>query len=98
MRRIRECLVESVAIMGVCKPLEAIFALIEVTADEDRDFSFSREHWKSGVQNVERGREFFSKIYYEQNRGQTTDKMVQHKDFSELCILFSTPLFYLLLW
>ena len=33
---------ESVSIQGVCKPLEAVFAIIGVELEEDKDFSFSR--------------------------------------------------------
>jgi len=42
MRRIRETMVKLVPIVGVCKPLDAIFCIDEVTAPEDRDYSFSR--------------------------------------------------------
>lgn len=42
MRRLREALVENVSIQGVCKPLEAVFAIIKVEREEDKDFSFSR--------------------------------------------------------
>ncbi|KAL7772591.1 hypothetical protein CFE70_002550 [Pyrenophora teres f. teres 0-1] len=42
MRRIREALVKLVPIVGVCKPLDAIFCINDVTAPEDKDYSFSR--------------------------------------------------------
>lgn len=42
MRRIRETLFKSICIIGVCKPLEAIFDIEAVTAPEDKDYSFSR--------------------------------------------------------
>ena len=42
MRRIRETMVKLVPIVGVCKPLDAIFCIDEVTAPEDKDYSFSR--------------------------------------------------------
>ncbi|KAI9729618.1 MAG: hypothetical protein M1818_008465 [Claussenomyces sp. TS43310] len=42
MRRMREGLVECVAIIGICKPLEAIFAISKIERPEDRDYSFSR--------------------------------------------------------
>lgn len=42
MRRLREALVKCVAIVGVCKPLEAVFQIAEVEREEDRDLSFSR--------------------------------------------------------
>jgi hypothetical protein len=42
MRRLREVLVKDVAIVGVCKPLEAVIRIAEVERDDDRDYSFSR--------------------------------------------------------
>lgn len=30
------------SVVGVCKPLEAIFAIAEIERPEDRDYSFSR--------------------------------------------------------
>ena len=42
MRRLREALVKSVSIYGVCKPLEAIIQIDRVEREEDKDYSFSR--------------------------------------------------------
>jgi hypothetical protein len=42
MRRLREALVKLVSIVGVPKPLEAVFCMGEVERDEDKDYSFSR--------------------------------------------------------
>ena len=42
MRRVRETLLKLVSIVGVCKPLDAIFDIDAVTAPEDKDYSFSR--------------------------------------------------------
>lgn len=42
MRHLREALVKNVSVQGVCKPLEALFAIEAVERPEDRDFSFSR--------------------------------------------------------
>lgn len=42
IRRLREVLVKNVALQGVCKPLEALFAIAKVERPEDQDFSFSR--------------------------------------------------------
>lgn len=42
MRRIRESLVKLVSIVGVCKPLEAIFDIDAITRPEDKDYTFSR--------------------------------------------------------
>jgi hypothetical protein len=42
MRRIRETMFKLIVIIGVCKPLEAIFDIDAITRDEDKDYSFSR--------------------------------------------------------
>ena len=42
MRRIRETLFKLIVIVGVCKPLEAIFDIDAVTKPEDKDYTFSR--------------------------------------------------------
>jgi hypothetical protein len=42
MRRIRETLFKLIVIVGVCKPLEAIFDIDAVTKLEDKDYTFSR--------------------------------------------------------
>jgi len=42
MRRIRETLFKLIVIVGVCKPLDAIFDIDASTRAEDKDYSFSR--------------------------------------------------------
>lgn len=42
MRRIRETLFKLIVIVGVCKPLDAIFEIEAITRAEDKDYSFSR--------------------------------------------------------
>ena len=42
MRRLREALVKCVSIVGVCRPLEAVFCIDAVTKDGDKDYSYSR--------------------------------------------------------
>ena len=44
IRRLREALVKLVSVVGVVKPLEAIFSIAEIEREEDKDFSFSRYH------------------------------------------------------
>lgn len=41
-RRLREVLVKCVSIVGVCRPLEAVFSIDKVQRPEDKDYSFSR--------------------------------------------------------
>ncbi|KAI4665947.1 uncharacterized protein J4E78_003412 [Alternaria triticimaculans] len=47
MRRIRETLFKLIVIVGVCKPLEAIFDIDAITRPEDKDYTFSRIDWTS---------------------------------------------------
>lgn len=42
IRRLREALVKLVSVVGVPKPLEAVFCIGEIERGEDRDYSFSR--------------------------------------------------------
>ena len=42
VRRLREALVKSVSIVGVCRPLEAIFSIDAVERVEDKDYSSTR--------------------------------------------------------
>jgi len=42
VRRLREALIKCVSIVGVCKPIEAIFQIAEIERPEDKDYSFSR--------------------------------------------------------
>jgi hypothetical protein len=70
VRRLREVLVKNVSVQGVCRPLEALFAIAALERPEDQDFSFSREHWRAGPQNRERGEKWLntSKILKSRNR------------------------------
>jgi hypothetical protein len=85
MRRLREALVKCVSIVGVCKPLEAIVAITKIERAEDRDYSFSREGWKSGPENQERGTKWLDEIY-RHNFAKTDDTLSCHKDFKWLSI------------
>ena len=42
VRRLREALVKLVSVVGVPKPLEAIFSIADIEREEDKDWSFSR--------------------------------------------------------
>ena len=42
VRRLREVLVKLVSVVGVPKPIDAVFAIAGVEREEDRDYSFSR--------------------------------------------------------
>lgn len=80
MRRLREALVKCVSIIGVCRPLEAIFCIDKVQRPEDKDYSFSRENWKCDEANHERGTAWLSRIY-SHNFGLIDEKFKAHKDF-----------------
>ncbi|CAI7670729.1 unnamed protein product [Penicillium crustosum] len=83
IRRLREALVKSVPIVGVCKPIEAILAISEVERDEDKDFTFTREGWQCDEANHERGTGWLQKLYARNTTG-TLDLFSAHKDFSWL--------------
>ncbi|KAF2838384.1 hypothetical protein M501DRAFT_1005255 [Patellaria atrata CBS 101060] len=83
MRRLREAMVKSVSIVGVCKPLEAMFAIEKITRPEDRDYSFSREGWQCDEANRERGRRWQDRIYLH-NQGAIDNTLSSQKDFDWL--------------
>ncbi|KAI7475261.1 hypothetical protein KC351_g10191 [Hortaea werneckii] len=85
MRRLREALVKLVSVVGVPKPLEAVFSMAEVEREEDRDYSFSRENWHSGPENQQRGKDWLGQIY-RHNDDQTAEMMAAHRDFRWLSI------------
>ncbi|EWC48743.1 hypothetical protein DRE_00048 [Drechslerella stenobrocha 248] len=80
IRRIRETLVKLVALIGVCKPLAAIWKIAEVEREEDRDYSFSREGWQPDEAYRARGDDWFGQIY-KHNLPQLDDRFAAHKDF-----------------
>ncbi|RFU30726.1 hypothetical protein B7463_g5631, partial [Scytalidium lignicola] len=80
MRRLREVLVKTVSIQGVCKPLEAIYAIAKAERPEDKDYSCSRENWQSGPENRARGEKWLSEIY-KQNQSTSIAPMAAHRDF-----------------
>lgn len=83
VQRLREALVKSVPIVGVCKPIEAILAISEVERDEDKDYTFTREGWQCDQANHERGTEWLQKLY-SRNTSDTLDLFSAHKDFAWL--------------
>ncbi|KAK6500156.1 hypothetical protein TWF481_010510 [Arthrobotrys musiformis] len=80
VRRIRETLFKLVSLIGVCKPLTAIFKIDTIEKPEDKDYSFSREGWQADDKNLERGNGFLKKIY-RHNSQFLTDKLTAHRDF-----------------
>jgi len=80
IRELREVLVKLISIVGVCKPLEAIIAIMKVEKEEDRDYSFSRENWQCDQANHEKGMEWMRKIYTH-NVEPTLDLFKAHQDF-----------------
>ncbi|KAH7116173.1 hypothetical protein B0J11DRAFT_539390 [Dendryphion nanum] len=80
IRRIRETLVKLISIVGVCKPLEAIIAIMKVEREEDRDYSFSRKDWQCDDKNHVQGMEWMKKIYT-QNLESTLELFNAHQDF-----------------
>lgn len=85
IRRLREALVKLVSVVGVPKPLEAIFSIADIEREEDKDYSCSREDWQADEANKKRGADWLSKIY-RHNDAQTKDRMAAHKDFRWLSV------------
>lgn len=83
IRRLREALMKLVSVVGVPKPLEAIFCIAAVERPEDRDYSFSREHWQSGSENLARGKAWLDQIY-RSNHAATENTLSCHRDFDWL--------------
>jgi len=80
IRRLREVLVKNISVQGVCKPLESLFSIAKIERPEDKDYSFSREEWQAGPENLERGEKWLKTIYTG-NLSTTTGPFKAHKDF-----------------
>ncbi|KAF4626504.1 hypothetical protein G7Y89_g11656 [Cudoniella acicularis] len=80
IRRIREALVKNISIQGVVKPISALFSIVEIEKPEDKDYSFSREGWQTGPENVERGNAWLSCIY-KGNLDDAVRRFAAHRDF-----------------
>jgi hypothetical protein len=81
VRRLREALVKSVPIVGVCKPIEAILSIGKVEREEDKDYTFTREGWQCDQANHDRGAAWMQKLYSRNTTG-TLNLFAAHKDFS----------------
>ncbi|KAF3044844.1 hypothetical protein E8E11_002754 [Didymella keratinophila] len=80
MRRIRETLFKLIVIIGVCKPLEAIFDIDAITRPEDKDYSFSRDGWQCDDVNAKRGFEWQNRLY-QQDQGAIDNVLASQRDF-----------------
>ncbi|KAL4930883.1 uncharacterized protein BDV17DRAFT_280492 [Aspergillus undulatus] len=93
VRRLREALLKSVIVVGVCKPIEAIISISKVEREEDKDYSPpTREGWACDEANHERGVGWFNKLYA-RNGNATLDLFAAHKDFSWLSTEITYGLF-----
>jgi hypothetical protein len=81
VRRLREDLIKSISIVGVCRPIEAIVSISEVEREEDRDYSSTREGWKCNEANHERAMDWFHKVY-RHNANFNLNLFNAHKDFN----------------
>ncbi|PMD41083.1 hypothetical protein L207DRAFT_426493 [Hyaloscypha variabilis F] len=80
IRRLREVLVKNISVQGVCKPLESLFSIAKLERPEDKDYSFSREKWQAGPENMARGEKWLKTIYVG-NLSTATAPFQAHKDF-----------------
>ena len=83
VRRLREVLVKSISVIGVCKPIEAVVAIAREERPEDRDFSSTREGWQAGPENRARADAWFRKVYT-RNADDAVGLFDAHKDFAWL--------------
>lgn len=81
IRRLREALVKTICLVGVCKPIEAILAISRVEKPEDRDLSTTREGWQADEANHERAMGWFKQVYT-RNATDTIGLFDAHKDFA----------------
>ncbi|KAL3476686.1 hypothetical protein BJX99DRAFT_227535 [Aspergillus californicus] len=81
VRRLREALVKSISIVGVCKPIESILSIAKVERAEDRDSTFTRENWKNDDINHQRAMGWYDKLYA-RNANSTLGLFDAHKDFA----------------
>ncbi|KAK7992103.1 hypothetical protein PG996_012882 [Apiospora saccharicola] len=84
IRELREALIKTVSLVGVCKPLEAIMAINAYEKPEDKDPSpATREGWQCDEANLQRGLGWMRKIY----TGDTDSTIAlfdDHRDFAWL--------------
>lgn len=80
MRRLREALFKCVSIVGVPRPLEAIFKIGAVERPEDKDYTFTRKDWKCDEVNHQRAMDWLGKIY-KHNQSLATNRLEAHQDF-----------------
>lgn len=83
VRRLREALVKSISIVGVCKPIEAVLAISKIERPEDKDFSMTRDTWQCDEANLQRAEDWYGKIYQRNGTG-TMDLFAAHRDFAWL--------------
>ncbi|KAI8675979.1 hypothetical protein NCS57_00500800 [Fusarium keratoplasticum] len=81
VRRLREALVKTICLVGVCKPIEAILAIAKIEKPEDRDYSRTRQDWQADDANHERAVNWFKQLYT-RNATDTLGLFDAHKDFS----------------
>ncbi|KAL2815281.1 hypothetical protein BDW59DRAFT_153965 [Aspergillus cavernicola] len=81
VRRLREALVKSTSIIGVCKPIDSILAIAKVEREEDRDYTSTRETWQNNDANHQRAMDWYAKLYA-RNAHDTLGLFDAHKDFA----------------
>lgn len=81
VRRLRESLVKSICLIGVCKPIQAVLAIANVERQEDRDLSSTRPAWQADTANHDRAVEWFKSVYT-RNASDTIELFDAHRDFA----------------
>lgn len=93
VRRLREALVKTVPLIGVCKPIEAILSIAAVEQPEDRDTeTATREGWQCDEANHARAVQWFERLY-QGNAADTLRLFEAHRDFAWLSMNITYGLF-----
>ncbi len=83
VRRMREAMVKCIILNGVPSVLEAVLAVASREHDEDKDYSFSRDGWRSGEENQRRGLDVLEFLYRD-DFPKIMDKFHAHRDIREI--------------
>lgn len=80
IRKIREALFKSIALVGLPKAAEALISIINVEAEDGIDYTFSREGWKCDEQNYNHGMTWLKRLYAHNTAG-LFHLFERHRDF-----------------
>lgn len=83
VRRLREALIKCIILVGIPGVIEALASVAAQEKEEDRDYSFLREHWQRDDGNRERAKETLEMVYRGEDR-RILDVFRGHRDMGKL--------------